>query len=155
MERVVLAAALVVVAVVVALVLQRRDRDAPTQPASWTVPAQLDRRDFVRPEAPWLVAVFTSATCDTCAGVTEKVALLESDAVAVQAVEAVVDKPLHHRYRIDAVPTLVVADEEGVVRASFVGPVTATDLWATVAELREPGSVPPGCDHGQGGPDAS
>jgi hypothetical protein len=38
-----------------------------------------------------------------------------------------------------------VADAEGAVRASFVGPATATDLWAAVAELRDPGSVPPGC----------
>jgi hypothetical protein len=43
---------------------------------------------------------------------------------------------------------VVVADAAGVVRAGFVGPPTATDLWATVAELREPGAVPPGCDHG-------
>ena len=51
-------------------------------------------------------------------------------------------------HTITAVPTLVVADADGVVRASFLGPVTATDLWAAVAELREPGSVPPGCaDH--------
>jgi hypothetical protein len=61
--------------------------------------------------------------------------------------EAVRDKAVHDRYGIDAVPTIVVADAAGVVAASYVGPVTATDLWATVAELREPGSVPPGCDH--------
>ena len=70
-------------------------------------------------------------------------------AVATTAVEAVADKALHDRYGIDAVPTLVIADHEGVVLASFVGPVTAADLWATMADLREPGSVPPGCDHGQ------
>ena len=51
-------------------------------------------------------------------------------------------RDLHHRYSVDAVPTLVVADAEGVVRASFVGQPTATDLWAAVAELREPGSSP-------------
>jgi hypothetical protein len=150
--RVVITLVLVVGAVVVALVLQRRRPDAPTQPTSWTVPAQLDRADFDRPDAPWLVVVFTSATCDSCAGVRDKVALLESAEVATHEVEAVADKPLHDRYGIDAVPTLVVADAEGVVRASFVGPVTATDLWATVAELREPGTVPPGCDHGQPDP---
>jgi len=147
--RVALTVALVTVAVAVALVLQRRRPDAPTQPATWTVPAQLDRQDFPRPDATWLVAVFTSATCDTCSGVRDKVALLESHEVATHEIEAVQDKAIHDRYGIDAVPTLVVADADGVVRASFVGPVTATDLWATVAELREPGSVPPGCDHGQ------
>jgi hypothetical protein len=30
-----------------------------------------------------------------------------------------------------------VAVAEGVVRASHVGPATATDLWATLAEVRE------------------
>ncbi len=148
MERVLITVALVAVAVVIAVVLQRRKPDAPTQ-ASWTVPAQLDRRDFLRPDAEWLVATFTSATCQTCAGVKEKVALLESPVVATQDLEAVEDKALHDRYGIDAVPTLVIADRHGVVTASFVGPVTAADLWATVADLREPGSVPPGCDHGQ------
>ena len=148
MERVVITVVLVAVAVVVAVVLQRRKPDAPTQ-SSWTVPAQLDRRDFARPDAEWLVLTFTSATCQTCAGVKEKVTLLESPVVATQDVEAVADKALHDRYGIDAVPTLVIADRDGVVNASFVGPVTAADLWATMADLREPGSVPPGCDHGQ------
>ena len=149
MERLVIAAVLVVIAVVVALVLQRRRPDAPTQP-TWTVPAQLDRQDFARPEAPWLAVLFSSSTCLTCEGLREKVVLLDSDAVAVQDVDAVADKALQDRYGIDAVPTVVIADADGVVRASFVGPVTATDLWATMADLREPGSVPPGCDHGAG-----
>jgi hypothetical protein len=147
--RLVITLVLVAVAVGVALVLQRRRPDAPTQ-RGWTVPAQLDRADFHRPEAEWLVVVFTSATCDTCAGTAEKAAALASEAVAVQEAEVTRDADLHERYRIDAVPTLVVADAAGVVRGSFVGPVTATDLWATVAELREPGSLPEGgCDHGQ------
>lgn len=146
MERLIVAAVLVAAAVVVAVVLQRRDRDAPTA-SGWTVPMQVDRTDFARPETPWLVAVFTSATCDACGAVWAKALPLESDQVAVQELEAVRDKAVHDRYGIDAVPTIVVADAEGVVAASYVGPVTATDLWATVAELREPGSVPPGCDH--------
>jgi len=49
-------------------------------------------------------------------------------------------KDLHDRYGIDAVPTVVVVDADGVVRGSFIGPVTATDLWAGVAEIRQPGS---------------
>ena len=47
---------------------------------------------------------------------------------------------LHQRYEIDAVPTAVIADENGVVRKGFIGPVTATDLWAGLAEVRESGS---------------
>jgi hypothetical protein len=141
-ERVVVAIVLVAVAVVVAVVLDRRGKaDAPTQP-TWTVPGQLDRSDFAGPDVPWLVAVFTSATCGTCQGTWEKVQVLACDEVAVDEVEVTARKAVHDRYGIDAVPTLVVADADGVVRASFVGPVTATDLWAAVAEVRFPGSSP-------------
>lgn len=137
-----LAVFLVVIAVVVAVVLDRRQkRDAPTQP-TWSVPGQLDRADFARPDAPWLLAVFTSATCDSCRGTIDKARVLDCDDVAVVEVEVGARKDLHDRYGIDAVPLLIVADAEGVVRASFVGPPTATDLWAAVAEVRYPGSSP-------------
>ncbi len=149
MERVLLVVVLVAAAGVVAAVLSRRQRaDAPTQPTAWAVPAQLDRADFDRPDAPWLVAVFSSPTCDACAGTHDKALALESDQVAVQDVPFPERRDLHERYHVDAVPLVVVADAAGVVGASFVGEPTATDLWAAVAELREPGSVPPGCaDH--------
>jgi hypothetical protein len=149
MERLLIGAALAVVAAAVAYVLQRRRPDAPTQPRSWTVPAQLDRADFDGPEAPWLVVLFSSSTCETCAGVRGKVLPLASADVAVQEVDAGTGRVLQERYAVEAVPMVVVADGAGVVRASFVGAVTAADLWATVADLRDPGSVPPGCDHGQ------
>ena len=32
---------------------------------------------------------------------------------------------------------VVVADAAGVVGASFIGPTSAGDLWAAVAELRD------------------
>jgi hypothetical protein len=148
-ERLVLVLALVAVAVAAAVVIERRRRpDAPTN-VGHTLLDRLDRRDFPRPEAGWLVAVFTSATCSTCAGVWEKARLLAGDDVAVHEAEAGRARDLHDRYRITAVPAVVIADATGAVRATFLGPVTATDLWATVAELREPGTLPPGgCDHG-------
>ena len=34
--------------------------------------------------------------------------------------------------------TVLVADDRGVVRKSFVGPTSATHLWAAVAEARDP-----------------
>jgi hypothetical protein len=86
----------------------------------------------------------------------DKARLLASDDVAVHEVEVGTARDLHERYRISAVPALVVADRDGAVRASFLGPVTATDLWATVAELREPGTLPAeGCDHGVGAAEAT
>ena len=141
MERLLVVAVLVAVAVAVSLVLQRRRPDALT-PVRWPVPTSVDRRDFTRPEAPWLVVVFSSATCDSCAKAVRDASVLASDAVAVDVVEVGERGDLHRRYGIDAVPTIVVADELGAVRGSFVGPPTATDLWGAVAELREPGSTP-------------
>ncbi len=141
MERFVLAGIVVVAAAVMAVLAERRRPQAPTQP-TWAVPTQLDRADFVRPEAPWLVALFTSATCDSCMQAVEKARALTSVAVAVEEVEITAHPDLHKRYHVEAVPTIVVADDEGVVRASFVGPPSATDLWAAVAEARQPGSSP-------------
>lgn len=145
MERLLLALALVLVALAVAWIVQRRSRPAAPVRTGYSLPAQLDRVDFDRPDAPWLVAVFTSATCDTCAGVWDKARPLASEAVAVQELEYVARRDLHDRYRIEAVPSVLVADADGVVVASFLGPVTATDLWAAVAEAREPGSTPDAC----------
>jgi hypothetical protein len=70
---------------------------------------------------------------------------LDSPAVATQEVEVAAEPGLHERYGIDAVPTTVLCDAHGGVIRSFLGPVTATHLWAAVADAREPGSVPPGC----------
>jgi hypothetical protein len=152
-ERVLLVVVLAAAAVAVALVIEGRRRPAAPTNVGHTLPQQVDRRDFERPEAPWLVAVFTSATCHTCGGVWDKAKLLASDAVAVQDVEVTAAPEVHGRYAIDAVPAVVIADGSGVVRAGFLGPVTATDLWATVAELRAPGTLPAeGCDHGTAPP---
>lgn len=146
MDRLVITAAIVAVVAVVAIVVRsRRSADAPTQ-RRYTVPEQLDRADFARPDAPWLVAVFTSATCDMCQDVLERARVLETGQVAVAEVEFTAERELHGKYEIDAVPALVVCDAEGVTRASFLGPVNATDLWAAVAEARDPGSSPAGCD---------
>ena len=131
-----MAAVVVVVAIVVAVILERRRPEAPTQ-GNWAVPAQLDRADFTRPDAPWLVAVFTSATCDSCAKAVERAKVLASDSVAVEEAEVKARPDLHRRYHIDAVPIIVVADADGVVRTSFTGPPSATDLWAAVASVRD------------------
>lgn len=136
MDRLLLALGIAVVAAVVALVLRRRGSDAPTQ-AAGRIPEQLDRADFADPDAPWLVAVFTSATCDACNDVRSKAEVLATSEVSVAVAEYPRDKAIHDRYRIDAVPLVVIADERGVVRKSFLGPVTATDLWAGVAAARE------------------
>jgi hypothetical protein len=135
--RIVLAATLVVVALVVAWLLERRRR--PEKPAGGRalVPQQVDRADFARPDAPWLVVVWTSRACDSCRGLIDKVMPLASDDVAVVEVEFQTARELHRRYGIEAAPVTIVVDDRGVTRASFAGAFAATDLWGTVAGLRE------------------
>lgn len=135
------AVVLVLLAVAVAVVLDRRRPAVPTQ-VRWVVPSKVDRSDFARPDVPWLVAVFSSATCESCAAVVAKARPLESDEVVVEEVEFGARRDLHRRYGLDAVPCIVIADAGGVVRASFIGPATATDLWATLADLREKSDGP-------------
>jgi hypothetical protein len=114
---------------------RRRRNDAPTQAAS-ALPAQLDRVDFPRPHAPWLVVLFTSSNCDSCAGLYDKAITLESGEVAVAEVEYFAQPELHDRYKVDAAPLTLIADAEGVVVGSFLGSFSAPELWTAVAELR-------------------
>ena len=129
-----LAVGIALAVVLLALLLQRRRPQAPTQ-RKWSVPDQLDRADFDRPGAPWLVAVFTSATCDSCATAVSRAQEVASADVVVQEVEVAMRGDLHRRYNVEAVPTLVVADRQGIVRASIVGPPADGELEQACAEL--------------------
>jgi thioredoxin-related protein len=128
------------VGVVALLARSRRVADAPTQ-RTFSVPSQVDRADFGSPTEEWLIAVFTSASCPVCADVSAKVQALASRHVATRVVDFSTQRDLHTRYRIDAVPLIVIADSAGVVVHHVLGPVSATDLWATVAAVRD-GSIP-------------
>lgn len=140
--QVVIAAVVAGAALVVGAFLQTRRRTAaPTQPAA-VVPVQLDRADFPSASAPWAVIVFSSASCHACADVVAKATVLASPQVSVVDIEFGAHRLLHAKYAIDAVPIVVVVDPDGVVQRGFVGPVSATDLWAAVAEARDPGSSP-------------
>lgn len=156
MERIVLAVVIVVGAVVVARWIRDRrgvGRDAPTQPRR-QVPTQIDRADFAASDlahraapAPWAVIVFSSEACGTCAQVIAKAQVLASAAVEVRNVAYEHEPALHRRYGIDSVPTVVVADADGVVQFATIGPITATDLWMAVAQARDPDLTTPegGC----------
>jgi len=133
--------AIAVAAGVVAWWLRRRTPDGPPRDA-FPVPRQLARPDFPRPEAPWLVAYFSSETCASCAGLGPKVAVLESAEVATCELDFTSQRELHERYDVSAVPMILIANCDGVVLRAFVGSTSATDLWAALAECREPGSTP-------------
>ena len=134
-ERLLLAAVVVVVAVVAARLLERRRPDPPARDV-YPVPAQLDRNDFPRPDAPWIIVLFSSGTCDSCAPMAAKVAGFESETVATCDIEVTEERELHRRYRIEGVPMVVVADADGVVRAGFVGAVSSSDLAGALAEVQ-------------------
>jgi len=122
----------------IALVLRRRSAvDAPTQKV-FAAPTQIDRSDFPTAQHQWMVAVFTSETCHVCADMLGKAHVVASNSVSVVELEYSAFKDLHSKYNIEAVPTIIVTDDRGVVHKSFIGPVSATDLWAGVASAREP-----------------
>jgi hypothetical protein len=133
LERLVIVAVLVVVALAVAAILRRRRPEAPTGAGDWAIPAQLDRLDFAEPEKQWLVVVFTSASCDSCSKATAKAEVLAGPTVAYEVLPWQDRKSLHDRYNVSVVPLTLVADAEGVVVRSFVGVPPATDLWAALA----------------------
>lgn len=157
MANVLVALVIVFVVGVIAIVARRRQQvDVPTQKA-FTVPSQIDRQDFDRrvltghdlghtdandagPE--WLVVVFTSSTCHVCADVWDKAQAAASRHVGVFQADYESERHLHERYGIDAVPTLVICDRDGVVKHHFLGPVSATHLWAAVATVRDPSTRP-------------
>ena len=134
-SRIVVALIVVAAAVLAARLLERR-RPAPPTRDAYPVPAQLDRSDFPRPEAPWLFVLFSSRTCDSCGPMVARVCGLESETVATVQVEAKADKALHDRYRIEGVPMVVLADGDGVVRAGFVGSVETWELESALTDAQ-------------------
>jgi len=142
MDRLLLVLGGVAIALLVASLLSRRKHPALAANTD-TIPRQLDRNDFNGPDRPWLVAVFTASSCATCAGVMERAKHLASSQVCVQELELSAEADLHERYGIDAVPMLLIADQAGAVLRAFVGPTTSADLWASLADLREPRSREP------------
>ena len=145
MTTVFAAAALAVVALVAAWLIQRRKPDAPTNGASYHVPNQIDRADFLRPDIDQIVVVFSSATCHVCAEIVDTAMTFASRLVAVHNVEFTIDKALHERYEIDAVPTVLVANQSGVVTSAFTGLVQERSLRLALGlepDLNGSGSLP-------------
>lgn len=137
MHNLIIGLAIAAVVGVVAIVTRRRRIvDVPTQ-RNFSVPSQIDRADFGAPTQEWLIVVFTSATCPVCADVSAKAQALASRNVAVRIADFSNERAIHERYSIDAVPSVVIADTSGVVRHHLLGPVSATDLWASVAAVRD------------------
>jgi len=127
MERLVIAVAVAVVAVLIAGILRRRRRP-PSAGPRLVVPERVERADFRGASAPWLMAVFTAHDCETCGEVWDRVRGLGSETVDAREVRYDVDPDLYERYGVDACPLVIVVDAEGTVRASHHGPVTLEEL---------------------------
>lgn len=136
MLRIAIGVALLAVALIIAVVLERRRRVGSPIRDAHPVPRQLFRPDFPQPEAPWLVALFSSQTCDSCSTMRERVRALGAADVTVCDLEFSTERELHERYEISGVPMVLIADADGVVRESFVGPATAQDLRDALARAR-------------------
>ncbi|MCP3937015.1 MAG: hypothetical protein GY708_16785 [Actinomycetia bacterium] len=137
MERLLIAVVILVVALVVAWFAQRRRPDAPMQTsADRLLPHQLDRGDFTSPEQTYLVAVFSSDSCDACASVLAAVETLAAPDVAIQNISWQFDKDLHDRYAIETVPATVIAGPDGVVGAGFLGQMQVAELVESMTALR-------------------
>ncbi len=138
MARILVLLGLTVVAIGVALVLQRRRPDPPSAP-SYRAPTQVDRSDFNSPSSDILLAVFTSATCSSCAVALESASkvIAGQSALSLQEIEVNRDAQLHSRYKIDGVPTTLIIDAAGVVTSSFFGPTDPEQLKTALAESED------------------
>ena len=134
MERLIIGAAIAAVAIVVAVVVDHRKPDSPTG-GSGHVPMQLDRDDFADPETAWVLLVFTSATCRSCAKVWKQAIAIDRPNLSVQGVGVEAAKEIHERYRIDAVPLALLVDSEGVTQRFFLGPTAPGEIEEAAARL--------------------
>lgn len=120
MATLLIVVAIVGVAVAAAAMVNRRRPDVPTSP-HFGVPQQLDRGDFASPQTQWLMVLFSSQTCLACEDARLVLESIDDPLLHLQELDAREDQDLHSRYGIDAVPTVVLADDSGVVRWSYIG----------------------------------
>jgi len=113
----------------------RRARGHDTEPEHH-IPDVVSASDFGIPEGQWMLLVFSSEKCATCAVVVEAVSRIDMPGLAVEVIEIERMPELHAEYRIDAVPTTIVADPTGSVCKSFLGPVDLPIIELAVSAAR-------------------
>jgi hypothetical protein len=134
--QLVVGAVLVVVAVGVALLIRRRAPARPTAVRTYDRPAQLDPADLGT-FTEWTVVLFSSAGCETCAGLRAQAAAAVDESVGFVEFEFGEHPEVHDHYGVDAVPMLLVVDDEGTVREVVVGPQPDGVVRALIARSRE------------------
>ena len=136
MERLAIAAALVVIALAAAFVAQRRRGSAAGSAPHSAVPATVDLASLGMDAGPAIV-VFTEETCRTCAAAIAAVRGAAGAGVQVAEVPFASERGLHRDHGIDTVPTTVVADAEGQVVDGWIGRVDVGDLTAALAQVAD------------------
>ncbi len=74
--------------------------------------------------------MFGSTTCNTCPQVWETISKIDQSDIARERIDVQTDPERHKRYRIDGVPTTIVANLDGTVRKTMFGPITFAELGA-------------------------
>lgn len=139
MITLVLVAVITAVALGIAAFVNKRRPDAPTTP-QFAVPQQLDRNDFEGADSDWVLVLFSSASCLSCADTRAVIEPVRTSEVFVTEIEFDTHRDIHERYGIDGVPALVLADSQGVVHWSFLG---IPPRQAIAEMLDAAGVVPP------------
>lgn len=135
MERLAIAAALVVIALAVAFVAQRRRGAVASGVPLSSVPSSVDLSSLGIDAGPAIV-VFTEETCRTCAAAIAVVRGPAGAGLPVTEVPFAAERELHRRHGIDTVPTTVVADLDGQVVDGWIGRVDVSGLAAALAQVR-------------------
>ena len=139
MTRSLIAIGVILIALLLAWAYQRRNSTYAASPSvapTYSVPKKLERWDFTHPNHNWLLVVFTSKSCSTCAGVINAAQQLASSSVAIQEVEYNAQRDLHARYGIAVVPLVILVDKDGMVVASHAGAATAEELAKLLTVIR-------------------
>ena len=134
MERLVIAVLLVVAAIAVASLAQRRRAGSATAVPRSELPAAVDLAAAGLDRGPALV-VFTEETCRTCAAALAVVKGPAGAGLPVAEVPFGAERELHRQHGIDTVPTTVVTDAGGEVIDGWVGSVDLSELAAALAQV--------------------
>ena len=74
--------------------------------------------------------MFGSTTCNTCPQVWETISKIDQFDIARERIDVQTDPGRHKRYRIDGVPTTIIANRDGTVRKTMFGPISFAELGA-------------------------